>query len=65
LLAEIHTPVSFLWGEEDPMGGAVVARAFVDHFPNAELELMPGAGHAVWLDDPGHAAATTRRFLDG
>jgi len=63
LLAGIDTPVYFLWGEEDPFGGADIARRFVDHLPNAELELMPGAGHAVWIDDPDHAAATTRRFL--
>ena len=63
LLAEIDTPVYFLWGEEDPFGGVDIARRFVDHLPNAELELLRGAGHAVWIDDPDHAAATTRRFL--
>ena len=63
LLAKIQTPAYFLWGEADPFGGAYVARAFVKHLPNAELELMPGAGHAVWMDDPDHAAATARSFL--
>lgn len=63
LLARIQTPVSFLWGDEDPFGGAAVAREFVDLLANAELELLPGAGHAVWMDDPDHAAATTREFL--
>jgi pimeloyl-ACP methyl ester carboxylesterase len=63
LLARIHTPVYFLWGEVDPFGGADIARRFVAQLPNAELELLPGAGHAVWVDDPDHAATTTRRFL--
>lgn len=63
LLAKIRTPVYFLWGEEDPFGGADIARRFVKHLPNAELELLLGVGHAVWIDDPDHAAATTRRFL--
>ena len=63
LLAKIDTPVHFLWGEEDPFGGADIARQFVNHVPNAELELMPGAGHAVWIDDPDRAATATRRFL--
>lgn len=63
LLSSIQTPVHFLWGEEDPFGGPDVARRFVAHVPNAELELMPGAGHAVWMDDPDHVATTTRRFL--
>jgi 2-hydroxy-6-oxonona-2,4-dienedioate hydrolase len=63
LLAKIDTPLHFLWGEEDPFGGAEIARRFVAQLPNAELELVPGAGHAVWIDDPDRAATTTRRFL--
>lgn len=63
LLAGIPTPILFLWGEEDPNGGVDIARPFVDLLPNADLELMSGAGHAPWIDDPDHAAAVTRRFL--
>jgi pimeloyl-ACP methyl ester carboxylesterase len=63
LLASITTPVSFLWGEEDPFGGAEVARAFTGQIPAAELELMPGAGHAVWIDDAERAAKTVDSFL--
>lgn len=63
MLAGIHTPIFFLWGEEDPNGGAEVARRFVEQFPEAELELMPGVGHAPWMDDPDHAAMTTSAFL--
>lgn len=63
LLASITTPVRFLWGEDDPMGGAEIARAFVARIPDAELEMMAEAGHAPWMDDPDHVAATVRRFL--
>lgn len=63
LLGSITTPTYFLWGEEDPMGGPEIAAAFVAQLPNAELELMPGAGHAVWIDDPEHAAKTVSEFL--
>jgi pimeloyl-ACP methyl ester carboxylesterase len=62
LLGSIRVPVHFLWGESDPMGGAATARRFAALVPGAELELMPG-GHAVWIDDPGRAAASTLRFL--
>jgi pimeloyl-ACP methyl ester carboxylesterase len=31
--------------------------------PNAELEMLPGAGHAPWLDDPDHCAKTISTFL--
>jgi pimeloyl-ACP methyl ester carboxylesterase len=63
LLATIDAPTFFLWGEEDPFGGADTAKAFVKHVPNAELELMPGAGHAVWMDDAEHVAKALRAFL--
>jgi pimeloyl-ACP methyl ester carboxylesterase len=63
LLASIHTPLYFLWGEDDPQGGADVARHFVGHFPDAVLELVPEAGHAVWIDEPEHAAATVTAFF--
>jgi pimeloyl-ACP methyl ester carboxylesterase len=64
LLADIRSPVHFLWGEDDPNGGADIARAFVDLLPNAELELISGAGHAPWIDDPDRAAVATRKFFD-
>jgi len=35
----------------------------VKALPNCELEIMPGAGHAVWLDDPVQVANTTARWL--
>lgn len=64
LLAGIRTPVLFLWGEDDPNGGADIARQFTEHFPNAELELINVAGHAPWMDDPDRAALATRTFLE-
>ena len=63
LLTTIRTPVYFLWGQEDPFGGEDIAREFVKALPNCELEIMPGAGHAVWLDDPVQVAKTTARWL--
>lgn len=65
LLASIRTPIYFLWGEDDPNGGGDVARAFVPRIPGAELELMPGVGHAPWMDDPDHVAKVATRFLNG
>lgn len=63
LLAKVEAPAYFLWGEDDPMGGAEVAREFVRNCPNAELEIMPGAGHAPWMDDPDHVAERVGAFL--
>lgn len=64
LLADISSPVYFLWGEDDPNGGPDIAHAFVGQLGNAELELMAGAGHAPWIDDPDHAAAVTHAYLE-
>ena len=33
---------------DDPFGGADTARQLVERMPYAELELIPGAGHAPW-----------------
>ena len=63
LLSRIEAPVYLLWGEDDPFGSPAAARAFVQQLPNAELELMPNAGHAVWLDDAEHAATVVARHL--
>jgi pimeloyl-ACP methyl ester carboxylesterase len=63
LLAKVYAPVYFLWGEEDPFGGPDIARRFAQHLPNSELQLLAGAGHAVWVDDTDHAVTTARRFL--
>jgi pimeloyl-ACP methyl ester carboxylesterase len=59
----ISAPVRFIWGEGDPFGGSEVAREFAAAFPEATLELLPGVGHAPWMDDAGHAARLVREFL--
>lgn len=58
----IPTPIHFLWGEVDPFGGPEIARAFVAPFPDASLTLIPNAGHAPWMGDPGSIAG---RVADG
>lgn len=63
LLASVRAPTYFHWGDQDPYGGEATARRFIQPIPNAELQMVPGAGHAVWMDDAPLAAAVTRRFL--
>jgi pimeloyl-ACP methyl ester carboxylesterase len=63
LLDSITTPTLLLWGENDPFGGADVARSVAARVPNAELRLLPGAGHAPWLDDLDTCAVATSQFL--
>jgi len=61
--ASIRQPVRFLWGDHDAFGGASIARAFVAPFPDARLEIMPGAGHSPWMDDAEASAQQLRRAL--
>lgn len=63
LLGRIEAPVYLLWGEDDPFGPPEVARAFARRIPGAELEIMPNAGHAVWIDDPKYVAKVIDSFL--
>lgn len=64
LVSSITTSTLFLWGENDPFGGEAVARRLVDLMPNTALEMLPGAGHAPWLDDLDYCSAATARFLN-
>jgi pimeloyl-ACP methyl ester carboxylesterase len=62
-LARLPAPMSFFWGDADTFGGADVARALVEHMPNATLELLAGGGHLPWLDAPERVAAHIRAFI--
>ena len=63
ILAKIEAPTYFFWGENDPAGGAEVARHLAGLIPNAELELVGGTGHAPWFDHLDRAAETMDRFF--
>lgn len=63
ILARVTMPTLFLWGDEDPNGGELVAKKFVARVPNAQLEVIPQAGHAPWIDELDHCAERTRAFL--
>jgi 2-hydroxy-6-oxonona-2,4-dienedioate hydrolase len=56
VLAAVTAPTCFVWGEDDTFGGAETAKRVVTTMPEAELEMLPAAGHLPWLDDPDHVA---------
>ena len=62
-LSAITAPLQFIWGEDDPFGGAEAARAFVKRVPGAQLLLLPNAGHAPWLDELELCRRTISGFL--
>jgi 2-hydroxy-6-oxonona-2,4-dienedioate hydrolase len=62
-LAEIGQPVRYVIGSADPEGTVEYAKRIVDLLPNAELSVVPGAGHMLWLDDAPQVGQTLRTFL--
>lgn len=63
ILGRVSAPAYLLWGADDPMGGADIARDFARKLPDATVEVMAGAGHAPWIDDPVFVASRVRGFL--
>jgi pimeloyl-ACP methyl ester carboxylesterase len=63
LLARVATPTHFIWGERDPFGGPSTADGVARRLPNATLEIVPGAGHAPWLDELDHCVGAIREHL--
>ena len=55
-LGEIAMPVELIVGERDDKF-RVTAERMVDAVPDARLHVVPGAGHAVHLEDPWAVAA--------
>ena len=63
-LASVRHPVRMLFGTEDPTGTPAIWERFVALLPNASLDLVEGAGHMVWWDDPERVGGSVREFLD-
>ncbi len=63
VLGRVHAPTLIVAGSDDPVGGEDIARALAERLAHADVEVMKGAGHLPWLDDPGRVAALTSGFL--
>jgi len=55
--AEIHVPTTFIWGEKDVFATVDQGRAAAARVPISRFELIPDAGHGVWVDEPDRVAA--------
>lgn len=59
----VRVPTAFLWGADDTFGDETLARRVAGWMPDAELTMIPDAGHLPWLDDPARLAVQTMAFL--
>jgi poly(3-hydroxyoctanoate) depolymerase len=62
-LSRIGAPTLVLAGDRDPIVPPRNARLLARRIPAAQLELVPGAGHLLLLDQPDHCAAIVADFL--
>jgi pimeloyl-ACP methyl ester carboxylesterase len=60
---QISTPTLFIGGADTPGSLPIVLRALAAHVPGARLELIPNAGHSMFVDDPVRFSAVVLDFL--
>ncbi|QCW03807.1 alpha/beta fold hydrolase [Natrinema pallidum] len=63
-LSEIDVPVLIVHGEEDPSIAPSRAEPMLEELPDAEMELIPEAGHTANLEGAEAANDAIRSFLD-
>lgn len=60
----LRLPVLVLAGSDDRLVPVVNSRLLASLLPNASLQILPGAGHLLVLDDARRVGAAVREFLD-
>lgn len=50
-LGRLSCPALVVWGERDPYLPTEFAQAYAEALPDAEMDLVPAAGHWPWIDD--------------
>ena len=60
----IRVPTLFVSGTETPDNTGRVLRALTAHVPAARVEMISGAGHFMFEDDPVRFCAAVMRFLE-
>lgn len=59
----LRHPALVVHGDRDPVVPLANGRYLAEALPHGRLEVIPGAGHLVLLDDPASAAPAIERFL--
>ena len=62
LLPRIAVPTLLIWGQLDARSSLNVARQFKEAIPNAQLVVIPRAGHLSNLEQPSQFNDTVREF---
>lgn len=62
-LARVKLPAFVLWGEKDHVASADYGRAYAAAIEGAKFEIVPGAGHLGYYENPDEYAKRTQAFL--
>jgi len=62
VLPTIAVPTLLLWGERDARSPLSVAHTFARAIPQAQLAIIPDAGHMSNLERPDESNAAVRAF---
>ena len=65
LIDQLRLPVSFLIGQTDssPYISEPLIRGLSERVPTGSMTIMPGAGHAVFVDAPDEFNTALGRFM--
>ena len=63
-LHRIHCPTLVMSGQADPIVPPANARILAARIPDAQLELMPSAGHLLLMEHADECAAIIAKFLN-
>lgn len=62
-LGDLAAPALLLWGDSDPISPVAVGQRLRQLLPNATLEIIPGATHAIASERPDEVASLIERHL--
>lgn len=61
-LQKLSIPTLLVWGQNEPLGDAKVAKEVSELIPHCQIEIIPG-GHAPWLGHPHRVAKLITTFV--
>ncbi len=64
-LKRVRIPTLILWGRDDAVLPAALARGFTDRLPHAEIEVVPDCGHVPQLEKKDFFVERVTRFITG
>jgi pimeloyl-ACP methyl ester carboxylesterase len=62
-LSQVRIPVLVMWGDRDTEVVRSQMETLAKTIPDADLVVLPGAGHYGFIDAPSAYAAAVRSFL--